>query len=103
MESGGMWSEDPYNMSQASKIAAAVEIGRVSGWDDIRILRVLLSREFGGNHRREIVVLWGDALGLEPKEALHRARAAGLIPTTHLPKSLREGTLQRRILESTSE
>jgi len=91
------------NMSLASEIAAAVEIGRESGWDDMRILKVLLSREYGGNHRREIVVLWGDAIGLKPKEALHKACAAALIPTAHFPRSLREGTLQRKTPENASE
>jgi len=90
-------------MSLALEIAAAVEIGRESGWDDMRILKVLLSREYGGDHRREIVVLWGDAIALKPKEALHKACAAGLIPTTHLPRSLREGTLQRKTLGNASE
>lgn len=89
-------------MSLASEIAAAVEIGRESGWDDMRILKVLVSGEYGGNHRREIVVLWGDALQLEPKKALRKARAAGLIPTTHPPSSLREGTLQRKTVGNSS-
>jgi hypothetical protein len=90
-------------MNLASEVAAAVEMGRESGWDDLRILKSILSGEFGGNHRREMVVFWGDAIGVEPKEALRRARAAGLIPTTQPPKSLREGTLQRRILEIAPE
>lgn len=90
-------------MGLASEIAAAVEIGRESGWDDARILKVLLFGEYGGNHRREIVVLWGDATRLTPKQALRKACAAGLIPTTHPPISLRTGTLQRKTLENASE
>ncbi len=89
-------------MSLASEIAAAVEIGRENGWDDMKILRVLLSNEYG-DKRREIAVLWGDATGHDPNAALRIAHAASLIPTAHPPLSLREGTLQRIPRESESE
>jgi hypothetical protein len=89
-------------MSLAGEIAAAVEIGRENGWDDMRILKVILANEYG-DKRRELVVLWGDALGLAPKMALRRACAAGLIPTTHPPRALVKGTLLRIPRENTSE
>jgi hypothetical protein len=89
-------------MSLASEVAAAVEIGREYGWDELRILKTLL-RNVGGNARRELVVFWGDALGLDPKDALRRARDAGEIPTTAPPPSLKAGTLPRIVRVDTSE
>jgi hypothetical protein len=81
-------------MSLASEVAAAVKIGREYGWDDLRILKMIV-RNVGGDERREIVILWGDAIGIDATTALQRARAAAEIPTTHPPRSLREGRLQR--------
>jgi hypothetical protein len=89
-------------LSLASEVAAAVEIGQETGWDDMRILRTILSNVYG-DKRREIVVLWGDALGMQPKEALRKACAAGLIPTVHPPRSLVAGTLPRICRENISE
>jgi hypothetical protein len=89
-------------MGLASEIAAAVDIGRGNGWDDMRILKVLLFNEYG-DRRREIVVLWGDATGLDVKTALRKACAETLISTTHPPRALVAGTLQRISRENTSE
>ena|SRR5271167_479282 len=89
-------------MSLASEIAEAVKVGRAFGWSDLKILKTV-ARNTGGDERREIVVLWGDAIGLTAKMALRKARAAGELPSTHPPRSLREGTLQRIIPEDISE
>jgi hypothetical protein len=89
-------------MSLAAEVAAAVEIGREYGWSDMKILKSLL-RNVGGNARRELVILWGDATGLEPKDALRKAREANEIPTTAPPPSLKDGTLLRIDQANTSE
>jgi hypothetical protein len=81
-------------MSEAGQVAAAVDIGRENGWSDLEILKELLRNEYGGEHRREFVVFWEDATGRDPNDALRLARGAGLIPTTHPPRSLKKGTLQ---------
>jgi len=89
-------------MSLASEVAAAVAIGREYGWDDLKILKHI-TRNVGGEQRREMVILWGDAIGIEPNVALQRARAAGEIPSTHPPRSLKEGTLHRIARADTAE
>lgn len=89
-------------MSLASEVASAVEIGREYGWDDMKILKYLL-RNVGGNKRRELVVLWGDAIGIDAKTALHKAREANEIPTTAPPPSLKSGKLLRITRADTSE
>ena len=57
-------------LSEAGQVAAAVDIARENGWDDLKILKELLRSEYGGEHRRELVVFWGDATGRDPKDAL---------------------------------
>ncbi len=89
-------------MSLAAEVVSAVEIGREYGWNDMKILKCIL-RTVGGDARRELVVLWGDAVGLDPKTALRIAHKAGEIPTTAPPRSLREGTLLHIVQANTSE
>ncbi len=89
-------------MSLAGEVASAVEIGHMYGWDDMKILKCVL-RNVGGNKRRELVVLWGDAIGIDPTTALRKAHEVNEIPTPAPPPSLKEGTLQRIVQEGTSE
>ena len=89
-------------MSLASEVAEAVRVGRSFGWSDLRILKSI-ARSVGGDARREIVVLWGDAIGVDAKTALRKACAAGELTSTHPPRSLREGKLQRINREDISE
>ncbi len=89
-------------MSLAAEVASAVEIGRMYGWDDMKILKCLL-RNVGGNKRRELIIFWGDAIGIDPTAALHKAHEANEIPTPAPPPSLRKGTPQRIVQEDTSE
>ena len=95
-------AEDASHMSLAGEVASAVEIGHEYGWDDMDILKCIL-RNIGGERRREMVVLWGDAVGLEPRSALRKAHEAGEIPTPSPPRSLKKGTLQRIARAGTSE
>ena len=88
-------------MSAALEVADAVRIGHSYDWDDMRILKCIL-RNKGGNERRELIVLSGDAVGISPTTALRRAFEAGEIPTPAPPPSLRVGTLQRIIREDIS-
>lgn len=71
-----------------SKIRSAVKMARKFGMEDGEILRVLLLNEGPPDHRREIVVEWGKAVGLDATTALQQARNAGLIPSTHPPKGI---------------
>lgn len=89
-------------MSVAMEVVDAVRIGHAYGWDDMRILKCIL-RSKAGNERRELIVLWGDAIGLDSTSALRKAWKASEIPTPAPPPSLREGTLQRIIQEDTSQ
>jgi hypothetical protein len=70
-----------------SKIRSAVRMARRFGMSDSEILRVLLLNVGPPNHRREIVVEWGKAVGLDSTAALQQAQKAGLIPTSHPPRA----------------
>jgi len=63
-----------------------IEVARETGFSDGDILREILRGEFGGNHRRLLVVEWGEIMGLDANSALRTAREAGLIPTSHPPR-----------------
>ena len=56
------------------------------GFSDAEILREILRGEYGGNHRRSLVIEWGELLGLDATAALRLASDSGLIPTPHPPK-----------------
>jgi hypothetical protein len=68
--------------SKRMSIASA----REAGFSDAEILREVLANVYGSNIRRELVVEWGELLGLEASEALRVAHAAGLIPSVHPPR-----------------
>jgi len=53
---------------------------------DAEILKEILRGVFGGNKRRELVIEWGELLGLTASDALHAAQAANLIPSSHPPR-----------------
>jgi len=72
-------------MTTESKRMAIVS-AREAGFSDAEILKNVLSNVYGGNKRRELVVEWGELLGLEASEALRVAHAAGLIPSAHPPR-----------------
>jgi hypothetical protein len=64
----------------------AIASAREAGFSDAEILREILGNVYGSNKRRELVVEWGELLGLEASEALRVAHAAGLIPSAHPPR-----------------
>jgi hypothetical protein len=64
----------------------AIAAAREAGFSDAEILKTVLGGVYGSNRRRELVVEWGEVLGLEPSEALRVAFAAGLIPSVHPPR-----------------
>lgn len=76
-----------------SKIRSAVRMARKFGMGDFEILETLLKNEGPPDHRGEIVVEWGKAVGLDATTALRQACEAALIPTTYPPRSLRAGRL----------
>jgi hypothetical protein len=64
----------------------AITAAREAGFSDAEILKTVLGGVYGTNRRRELVVEWGELLGLVASEALRVAHAAGLIPSVHPPK-----------------
>ena len=63
-----------------------IRTAREAGMGDVEIPREVLKAEYGGNHRRKLVVEWGELLGLDASAALRKAHEAGLIPTVHPPQ-----------------
>jgi hypothetical protein len=62
-----------------------IEQARRREMPDVEILHVVLQGEYG-NRRRELVVEWGELLGLSATDALRLAYSAGLLPSAHPPK-----------------
>lgn len=52
---------------------------------DAEIFHTILQGVYG-NRRRELVVEWGEILGLSATDALRLAYSAGLLPSAHPPK-----------------
>jgi hypothetical protein len=73
----------------AESIRAKIAMARKLGWSDGEILKVALANVYGATERRELVVEWGNHLGLDPSDALQLARAEHLIPTSAPPRSSR--------------
>jgi len=62
-----------------------IEQARRRGMPDAEILHTILQNVYG-NRRRELVVEWGELLGLSVSDALRLAYSAGLLPSAHPPK-----------------
>jgi hypothetical protein len=52
---------------------------------DAEIFHTILQNVYG-NRRRELVVEWGELLGLSSTDALRLAYSAALLPSAHPPK-----------------
>ena len=79
-----------------------IQTAREVGFSDAEILREILRGEYGGDHRRSLVVEWGELLGLDATAALRLARDAGLIPTAHPPRKQKMEKLPDRDPEVSS-
>jgi hypothetical protein len=77
----GSWRK----MSTANK-TRLIRAARAAGMSDADILKEVFSGEYGSEHRRTLVVKWGELLGLTASESLRLAHAAGLIPSAHPPR-----------------
>jgi hypothetical protein len=62
-----------------------IEQARRRGMSDTEIFHIILQGVYG-NRRRELVVEWGELLGLSASDALRLAYSAGLLPSAHPPK-----------------
>jgi hypothetical protein len=79
-----------------------VQVARGYGMSDTEILKALLANELGATHRRELVVEWGEIMGLKSSEALRIAAAANLIPTAHPPRDCGSKEMPQRTAEEDS-
>lgn len=59
---------------------------RLRGMSDAEILHEVLQNVYGGTRRRQLVVEWGESLGLPASGALRLAFSVGLIPSVHAPR-----------------
>jgi hypothetical protein len=78
-----------------------IEMARKRGMTDADILREVLGGVYGGR-RRELVVEWGEALGLSASDALRLAYSVGLLPSVHPPRTPGRGTPPEKGPGSTS-
>lgn len=70
-----------------SERKALIELARLKGWADEKILKTVIVGVAGAHNRKKLVVEWGELLGLDASEALRTARRAGLILTTRPPRN----------------
>ena len=63
-----------------------IQTAREAGLSDAEILEEILRAEYGGNHRKSLVVEWGELMELDASSALQLAHEAGLIPSAHPPR-----------------
>jgi len=66
-----------------------IRAAREAGMSDAEILREIVVGEYGLNRRKQLIVEWGELLGLEASASLQLAFEAGLIPNVHPPPSER--------------
>lgn len=79
-----------------------MKAAREIGWTDAEILRSVTRNVYGANRRKEIIVAWSEALGLQSSDALQIARGANLIPTTAPPRGPVKGKPPRKTPGRTS-
>jgi hypothetical protein len=79
-----------------------IEQARRRGMSGAEILHVVLQGEYG-NRRRELVVEWGELLGLPASDALQLAYSGGLLPSAHPPKKQGRERPPDKVPGSTSE
>jgi hypothetical protein len=70
----------------AKEKKAAIDMALEGGMEPAEIFKAVLANVYGATKRRTLVVEWGERMNLDPNEALRIAHAAGLIPTTHVPR-----------------
>ncbi len=73
-----------------SERKALIELARLQGMSDEEILRKIIVGVRGAEKRKDLIIQWGDLMGLDASAALQKARRAGLILTTRLPMSPRD-------------
>ncbi len=64
---------------------ALIGLCRSAGMSDAQILRKIVTGVHGKERRKELIVEWGEAMGLDANGALRTAQRAGLILTTRRP------------------
>ena len=62
-----------------------IEQARRRDMSDAEILQAVLQGVYG-KRRRELVVEWGELLGLPARDALQLAYSVGLLPSAHPPR-----------------
>ncbi len=75
-------------MTKVEERQALIGLARLSGMSGEQILRTIITGVRGADKRRELIIEWGKYMGWGASEALRKAQRAGLILTTHPPKSL---------------
>ena len=75
---------------------SAIQMAREGGMSDKDILKYFLQGEFGVNNRKELIIDYGKAMGLEAIDALQLAHSAGLVPSTRRPPKKKERLHQKK-------
>jgi len=72
------------------------------GMEPAEVFKAVVANVYGPTERRKLIVQWGAKMKLESSESLRIAQTAGLIPSSHPPRT-KKGTPLRKNPESTSE
>jgi hypothetical protein len=72
------------NLSEKEK-RAAVEAALAGGMEPAEIFKAILQNVYGTNERKNLVLKWGERLGLDATESLRITQAANLIRSSRKP------------------
>ncbi len=72
------------NLTQQEK-RAAIEAALNGGMTAAEVFDAVLKNVYGVARRKQMVIEWGEKMGLDPSESLRQAHAANLIATRRMP------------------
>jgi hypothetical protein len=67
-----------------------IETARSAGMSNSQIFRTIITGVKGAEERKNLIVKWGELMGLEASAALRIAQRAGLVLTVRLPKPVED-------------
>lgn len=64
---------------------AAIEAALKGGMTPEEVFAAVLQNVYGAARRKQLVIDWGEKMGLDANESLRRAHAANLLATSRMP------------------
>jgi hypothetical protein len=80
---------------------AAISMALEGGMEPAEVFKAVTANVYGATARRKLIVEWGEKMGLDASDSLHKAVEAGLIPSSHPPR-VEKGKPPQKTQDSTS-